>query len=464
MTDPDDLKPEGDPVRPRFGAQPDDQKSEGKEKEKETGKDTATAAKKGETAPVAAKSRSRKPRPNWALRGLLLLVLFLAGAAVAIYFLPDISARLPVIDRWLARSGGAGTDQGLAAEEIRQKLAQQDQRLATLQDQFGKLELRLEALEEKSQSGQLSSVPDSTLQNEIPLDNIPVDDILARLEALEKAVETPAQSETDLSQSARIDMLLSRMSQLEASFVPLSKGLIEARDAAEERQNLARETKSQAEWLAQLEGRLDRLERAAAREASDTWLAFRLSRLKDRVLAGQPYQETLTHFQEALGEGPLTQLPAVQDALDRLQRHAGEGVAPLDDLRRTFDTLVPTVLRAATHVENGSWWDRLLSRLRGLITVRDRAPKQGGVHETLLKIEQALAQKTPEHILDLIPSLPAEAKRALESWEDRLRVRLEAEAALANLENIIGESLFQPAPATPKAPRSADPAGEGVRQ
>ena len=32
MTDPDDLKPEGDPVRPRFGAQPDDQKSEGKEK------------------------------------------------------------------------------------------------------------------------------------------------------------------------------------------------------------------------------------------------------------------------------------------------------------------------------------------------------------------------------------------------------------------------------------------------
>ena len=162
--------------------------------------------KNKDNATIKATGPKKPGQVNWAMRVLLLLIIFLLGAGATLYFLPVLKERIPLLAQWV---GSAPSNDPAFAQEI-DKL---ERRVARHEDEITVLK--------NAKTYPVSSEPDPVL--------------LERLDSLEQTVrqakENKQRSTQDMSQSARIDMLLGRMSQLEASFVPLSKGLSDAQTA-----------------------------------------------------------------------------------------------------------------------------------------------------------------------------------------------------------------------------------------
>ncbi|VAW07574.1 hypothetical protein MNBD_ALPHA01-1529, partial [hydrothermal vent metagenome] len=207
---------------------------------------------------------------NWSRRILLAILVFILGSGAGIYFLPVLKDRIPLLARWTGGENMAPPEDPLLAGKV-----------SALEDQLvrqGNDIALLKAAKERIEQ-QLTSLPAATATTD------PV--VLERLDRLEQARLLAENQKNDMSQSARIDMLLNRMSQLEASFVPLSKGLADAQTARQERSQLSETILSHTESLNQMESRLDRVEQYAARDNSGALLAFRIGELRRKVTSGQ---------------------------------------------------------------------------------------------------------------------------------------------------------------------------------
>ncbi|WP_321395545.1 hypothetical protein [Emcibacter sp.] len=414
-------------------------------KKTETGTGPAAAAKPapasvaGQNGPAkpSVEKPSAKPggKANWSLRILLLLLLFLAGGAVTLYFLPWLEDRLPVITQWTGHSPAATP--GLPADltvlaDVEKRLDRQDQAIAALEEKSRNLNLRLQDL---AQAGGAA----------------PSAELLARIEQLEQRPviqENRPEAEQDLSQAARIDMLLGRMSQLEASFVPLSKNLIEAREAAEERARLFAENTHQNDLLSQLESRLAQVEAFAARGNRGASLAFSLSRLRDKVVSGAAYAKELENFKNQLAGSTLAGNPALQRALATLEEQAQQGLTNAVELREKFEGLIPALIRAEQTTADAGWWQKVKDSFRNLITIRDKDAAGEETFDSLLRsLEENLNALDLEDALALMKKLPNQVQKVLKDWMFDAELWLNSREALAEIEKIAGETLLDNAPA-----------------
>ena len=373
------------------------------------------------------KKRAERKNVNWSLRILALLLIFMSGAAISIYFMPELKERLPIVARWIGDKPSAD----LTA--INQRLARQQTEIDTLKQQSSDLEARL------SQTAQSAPVEISQ-------------DLEARISALEAGLNVAPEPQTavtsnvaDSSQSTRVDMLLSRMSQLEASFVPLSKSMIDAARAEKERQTLITDSSSLADKVTQLESRLIGVEQVAAKDNSDILLNLKIAELKRKLLAGNSYSAELQTVRNLLENGSLSGNSGLIDDVNLLSAKASTGIRTADQLRHDFNALIPKLLSTEGIDENASWWQNTLTSLKNMITVRKTdgtSLSEDSLDGLIAGIEESLRNGNFKTALDIVEQLPPVLTKTLSAWTSGAKSWLQSGEAINSLESAAAENYL----------------------
>lgn len=368
------------------------------------------------------KKEQSKDTPNYALRILLLLLLFLAGSIAGIYFLPTLKSRLPIIAEWIGENNSA-----LAV--LNDKIIEQQAAIRNLAKKSSDQEIRL---------NQLSSSQNAPFTDEIE----------RRIEFLEEnfSLETQDNSPTiDTSQSNRIDMLLSRMSQLEASFIPLSKNMIDGAEAQKEREALQEEALSLNEKLTLLEGRLAAVETQAARDNTGLLLNIKIAELKKKVVSGEVYEKELETVRTLFETGSLKANNIMRDALEELEKSAQSGLITPDQLKRNFNGFIPDLISASNIDASASWWQNTLNKLQNLISVRrteTSAAENKSLDGLINDIESWLNTADLNSVLQVVDTLPIALQQLLTDWKIDVENWINGEEAIETLESTVAESYL----------------------
>ncbi|MDA9180003.1 hypothetical protein N9R64_02280 [Emcibacteraceae bacterium] len=369
------------------------------------------------------KKEASSKTPNYALRVLLLLLLFLSGLITGIYFLPALQERLPFIAEWV------GENDNTTLAELNGKILEQQSAINDLTKIAADQERRL---------NQLSSSQNGTLS----------DDIERRIGLLEENLSIDTQENTpnfDASQSNRIDMLLSRMSQLEASFVPLSKNMFDGAQAQKEREALQKDALNLNEKLALLENRLATVETQAARDNTGLLLNLKIAELKKKVVSGEVYEKELETVRTLIETGSLKANNIMLAAIEELEKTAQAGLVTPDQLKRSFNGFIPDLISASNIDTSASWWQNTLSKLQNMISVRrtetstaDNKSLDGMIND----IESWLNTADFNSILQVVDTLPTALQELLTDWKADVENWINGEEAIETLESTAAESYL----------------------
>ena len=399
------------------------------DQKKETGFKTGATVGKPTTKAEPLKSKQKKA--NWSLRILGVILIFIIGAITSIYYMPALKQRLPIVAGWIGENGSGDITL------IQQRLSEQQIEIEALKTRANGLENSLSQL-----SAVLVSGPD-----EVAAD---LEDRISALEqkinSLPEPVETKAVTVQDTSQSARIDMLLSRMSQLEASFVPLSQNMIYAARADKERQGLIEENANMGEKIAALETRLQAVEQVANQDNSGLLLNLKIAALKRRIISGDAYATELEAVRELATENNLASNETFKEAFDSLSATADIGLKTPDQLKQLFNDLIPEILNSRGMDEQASWWQNTLNRIKNLITVRKTdgtSYSDKGMDTTINDAENWLRDSNIKEALDAVKKLPAASQSLLEAWKRDAQNRIDSEEMINKLETIAEDSYLK---------------------
>jgi len=358
---------------------------------------------------------------NWSLRILLILVVFLLGSGAGLYFLPVLKDRLPFVANWVQGDGASSA--GLENSQLAERVTALEHRLEhRLGQQDAEIEsLRMASSAEAPQSPQLAERLDRLEQ--------------AALQA-EGQKETAKENMSQPDQAGRIDMLLARMSQLEASFIPLSRGLSDTQEARLQRAQLTENAAGQAEKLDQLGQRLDVVERYAARDNSGALLAFRIGELRRKVTSGADFGPEITALKAMTTRGSLAYNSRLNDAVSWLGQHSG-GVTTRAKIRDQFDDLIPALIRAGSSHPDDPWWKRAYNSGKNLIMVRKTNDKEAeGLDGIIADAHQKLSQFDLNEALALLKQLPDNVRDALDVWIMRAEIYLQADQEMDRIESL----------------------------
>lgn len=369
------------------------------------------------------KKEASSKTPNYALRVLLLLLLFLSGLITGIYFLPALQERLPFIAEWV------GENDNTTLAELNGKILEQQSAINDLTKIAADQERRL---------NQLSSSQNATLS----------DDIERRIGLLEENLSIDTQENTtnfDASQSNRIDMLLSRMSQLEASFIPLSKNMFDGAQAQKEREALQKDALNLNEKLALLENRLATVETQAARDNTGLLLNLKIAELKKKVISGEVYEKELETVRTLIETVSLKANNIMLAAIEELEKTAQAGLVTPDQLKRSFNGFIPDLISASNIDTSASWWQNTLSKLQNMISVRrtetstaDNKSLDGMIND----IESWLNTADFNSILQVVDTLPTALQELLTDWKADVENWINGEEAIETLESTAAESYL----------------------
>ena len=369
------------------------------------------------------KKEASSKTPNYALRVLLLLLLFLSGLITGIYFLPALQERLPFIAEWV------GENDNTTLAELNGKILEQQSAINDLTKIAADQERRL---------NQLSSSQNATLS----------DDIERRIGLLEENLSIDTQENTpnfDASQSNRIDMLLSRMSQLEASFIPLSKNMFDGAQAQKEREALQKDALNLNEKLALLENRLATVETQAARDNTGLLLNLKIAELKKKVVSGEVYEKELETVRTLIETGSLKANNIMLAAIEELEKTAQAGLVTPDQLKRSFNGFIPDLISASNIDTSASWWQNTLSKLQNMISVRrtetstaDNKSLDGMIND----IKSWLNTADFNSILQVVDTLPTALQELLTDWKADVENWINGEEAIETLESTAAESYL----------------------
>lgn len=364
---------------------------------------------------------------NWPLRMLMVLLLLIVGAGTSIYFMPALKERLPFVANWI----GENEASGIAG--VNQTLADQQQQIENLVRKSADQELAL---------SQLSSEPRS----------VAGEGFERRLQTLEGMIEIDAQNSSDqnatsqdTSQAARIDMLLSRMSQLEASFVPLSKNMLDTITAEKDRQELRSENIVVSGKISDLEARLTQVETIAAKDNTGLLLNLKIADLKRKLKSGTSYENELAAITDMVEKSTLKANARITNALSYLSDRAAEGVTTPDQLRKNFNELIPDILKQGNLTVDASWWETTLNTIKSMVTVRKTdgtSFNNAGLDGLIATIEQWLAGDDFKSVLDNLSALPDVVQLLLEEWKVEIERWSKSDDALNDLESIAAEDYL----------------------
>lgn len=419
----------------------------------------------------------KKKNPNWAARILSVLIIFIGGSIAAIYFLPHIEQRMPIVTQWLQKDvmiagNSKETLENLESkiarqqseiEVFRQKMTDQNTALSAFKETLSdhSLKLSLPAQENSANPMPVLSIDQGELRQEITK-NI-ADSITPKIDILEEkinAISTALQqrieslkarlheeeknSEGSQAQTARIDMLFTRIASIEAAFVPLSRDLNEASKAKGEREETARTNILQKKKLHDLTDRLLKLEAFAARDNTGNLLQIRLFAVKEKIALGEEYKAELESFKEIAIQGSLGGRNDFQSAVTWLEIQAQKGVLSSYDLGRDFNALIPSLINAKKDTSDQGFLSNIYHSLTSLFSLR-RTDGLGELDGLIRQVEISLKDHKVKRAISLTAKMPREVQKLLEPWKTSAQKTVDVGKRLKNIEQISLEASFSAA-------------------
>jgi len=163
-------------------------------------------------------------------------------------------------------------------------------------------------------------------------------------------------------------------------------------------------------------------------------LAVAIGQLRRSVLDGTPYRPAL-EAAAALAKD----WPEMAPTLAALSARADRGIATPAQLRQRFDRVAVAALRAAAAPGvDADFWDRVWSRVQSLVVVRRTGEVPGETAAAqIARAEAALARGDLAEAAKQMAALTGAAREAASGWIDDAKARLEADAALAKLDQAV---------------------------
>ncbi|PQO24370.1 hypothetical protein C2I36_02980 [Rhodobacteraceae bacterium WD3A24] len=303
-----------------------------------------------------------------------------------------LSDRLDTIETDFAERGQTGA-------ETRNAVATVEETLAALQGRLDELDAALAA---RPQS---------------PADSATVDELAARVNALEAR---PAPEAAARELRGELEDFSSEIAALRERQQSLQSRIESEIDQAVE-QALATLRERIAEAEAQAEARAEEAAAEARRAAAQTAIA----RLEAALETGQPFGPALDDLAAADLEVPET-----------LRAHA-EGLPGLTALQESFPAAARGGLAAALNATapDAPVTDRIAGFLRSQLGARSLSPREGDDPDAVLSRAQAAVDAGDlGAAMDELDALPQAGRDAMSEWISAARARLDARAAIAELD------------------------------
>ena len=343
--------------------------------------------------------------------GILAAVIVLAGALISLPFWPQQARDLwrghaaapvpptPGIDLQAVRADATAVANAAVANARRELTARLDD-----------LEKRLRAVSataaERPAAG--PGGPDPAIA-----------DLKSRVEALEQrpaasgAAPAPAPAPSNVEAEKEIAVLTREIAALRATLGALDQAVATQRD--------------QAKALSDAVGARNTGEQKALVAARASAVIGVAARLAGSIDAGVPFAAELNLLVPLVqGDAKLTEIIAA------LQPHGQTGVASRIALEAAF----PAVAKAAMaeDLADDSYGERLLGKLRGLVSLRRVGDVAGDTTEAkLARAEQALHAGDVAKAAELVKSLPASTNKATAAWLAKAEAHLAAKRSLDQL-------------------------------
>ncbi len=276
-------------------------------------------------------------------------------------------------------------------------------------------------------------------------------DLEARIDAMESAAAGMASADAlaDLEAaraalSAQIDRIMTRLDETEAALTSLrslaasrtssSGGEALSDDVLQRIEDLETAVQSanrdQVDLNQQIEALLASRSETMAVNSRSQALALAAGQLRVAISGGRPFVDPLSVL-AAAGDGDET----VTAIVAALEPHAARGVATLDELRRVLAADAGAIASAGAALEGEDWTSQAINSIQSLVTVRRL---DGGdvttVDGRLARAEELLAAGDLIGAYDTLDGLEGRARDAAAPWLERAAARLEADAALADLQ------------------------------
>ncbi len=196
-------------------------------------------------------------------------------------------------------------------------------------------------------------------------------------------------------------------------------------------------------------------------DRSDAAMLLALLQMREAVTAARPFPGEYAAFQALARD--RTDLTA---AAAPLAAAAREGIAGREVLKERLAALGDQIAEAAEPASDGSWWDEALARLRGLVSIRHIGAPPSGPEAVVAGAQTMLGGGDLKSAVAAIATLEGADAKLAEPWLRMARGRLEAEQALARLQEMLVARLGglpgTSQSATPAAATAPTPAKTGT--
>lgn len=165
-------------------------------------------------------------------------------------------------------------------------------------------------------------------------------------------------------------------------------------------------------------------------------------RLSNNVLAGKAYADSLSDFEDLIGDSTSQNKP-----LADLATYADNGVPTLAELLTTFDNSVEHLSSAqAVPPPEAGAWDRFTFNLKNLVRVRriDEAQTGQDADSIVGRAAANLDKGQIEAAMAEINRLPDAAKNSFTGWLEDAQISLDAQGMVDELEEQVMGQVFQP--------------------
>jgi hypothetical protein len=213
--------------------------------------------------------------------------------------------------------------------------------------------------------------------------------------------------------------------------------------------------------IATLKQALTQLSAASGKSGnSAAGIVLSMDALQRLIAQGKPYAAPIAALESFAGGDPQL-VSAMSSPLAALKANADKGVAPLSDLQATFPATADAIAHAASSVAettapDASFGERVLARLSALVTIRPEGENAQG-DDPLARLARAEARLNAGDVQSAVSELaglPAgPIADAAAPWLVRARARLDAESALASLQDAALAAFAKSPGSAPGAPQ-----------
>jgi hypothetical protein len=173
--------------------------------------------------------------------------------------------------------------------------------------------------------------------------------------------------------------------------------------------------------------------------------------VREALRSSAPFSEDLSQLKEL-----ATDQPEIEKSIAVLEPFMKTGIPTLAILKRKFESIAPSIIRANQGTIDSGWIDQTLDRLSALVLIRKSGSNVKGndVEAIIARAEENLKTADLTAALSVLGTLPEKSREAAADWIRSAKIRLAAERAIASL-HVLAVAFTAPAQRAVDAPPRA---------